>query len=88
MATTAPSGRITTIEAGVPSLTEIARFRGVDLGEPFLGNGEENGLFALSSFLAYTHFDPRPFPNLNARLEAQGIERPPAAQIPFFCKRD
>jgi TolB-like protein len=46
------------------------------------------GLYALSGFLAYTHFDPRPFPNLNARLEAQGIQRPPAAQVAFFCKRD
>lgn len=35
------AGRITTIEAGVLSLTEIASFRGLDLGEPFL---EDNGL--------------------------------------------
>jgi hypothetical protein len=46
---------------------------------------EGNGLYALSGFLNYTHFDPRPFPNLLARLEAQGIERPPAAEIPFAC---
>lgn len=30
------AGRITTIEAGVLSLTEIAAFRGLDLGEPLL----------------------------------------------------
>jgi predicted AAA+ superfamily ATPase len=38
------AGRITTIEAGVLSLTEIAHFHGLDLGEPALG---ENGLDAL-----------------------------------------
>jgi len=35
------AGRITTIEAGVLSLTEIAAFRGLDLGAPFLA---DNGL--------------------------------------------
>jgi len=35
------AGRITTIEAGVLSLTEIGIFRGIDLGRPFL---EDNGL--------------------------------------------
>jgi predicted AAA+ superfamily ATPase len=39
------AGRITTIEAGVLSLTEIAAFRGVDLGQPFLA---DNGLEPLS----------------------------------------
>ena len=48
---------------------------------------EDDGLYALSGFLNYTHFDPRPFPDLLARLEAQGIERPPAAEIPFACRR-
>jgi predicted AAA+ superfamily ATPase len=38
------AGRITTIEAGVLSLTEIAAFRGRDLGSPEL---EDNGLEAL-----------------------------------------
>ncbi|MEJ2256101.1 MAG: hypothetical protein P8X98_03725 [Woeseiaceae bacterium] len=49
---------------------------------------EGDGLFALSGFLDYTHFDPRPFPNLMARLEAQGITRPPPTEIPFACRRD
>src|SRR6185295_1211639 len=35
------AGRITTLEAGVLSLTEIASFRGIDLGSPFL---EDNWL--------------------------------------------
>jgi predicted AAA+ superfamily ATPase len=39
------AGRISTIEAGVLSLTEIASFRGVDLGRPLL---EDNGLDALA----------------------------------------
>ncbi|MEJ2298774.1 MAG: hypothetical protein P8X94_09815 [Woeseiaceae bacterium] len=49
---------------------------------------EGDGLFALSGFLDYTHFDPRPFPNLMARLQAQGITRPPPTHIPFACRRD
>lgn len=42
------AGRISTIEAGVLSLTEIAAFRGLDLGLPFLS---DNGLEPL------THID-------------------------------
>jgi predicted AAA+ superfamily ATPase len=39
------AGRITTLEAGVLSLTEIAVFHGLDLGPPFL---EDNALEALT----------------------------------------
>ena len=39
------AGRITTIEDGVLSLTEIAAFRGIDLGPPFL---DDNGLEPLT----------------------------------------
>jgi predicted AAA+ superfamily ATPase len=39
------AGRITTIEAGTLSLTEIAALRGIDLGDPFL---EDNGLEILT----------------------------------------
>jgi predicted AAA+ superfamily ATPase len=39
------AGRITTIEAGVLSLTEIASFHGLDLGEPFF---QDNGLEPLT----------------------------------------
>jgi predicted AAA+ superfamily ATPase len=39
------AGRITTIEAGVLSLTEIGEFRGLDLGKPFLA---DNGLEAVT----------------------------------------
>lgn len=41
------AGRIHTIEAGVLSLTEIARFRGIDVGEPRL---PDNGLEPLLDF--------------------------------------
>lgn len=47
----------------------------------------DDGLYALSGFLYYTHFDPTPFPNLTATLESQGIKRPPPTPIPFACKR-
>ena len=48
---------------------------------------DDDGLYALSGFLHYTHFDPRPFPRLMARLDAQGIQRPPPVAIPFACRR-
>ena len=44
-------------------------------------------LYALSGFLAYTHFDPRPFPKLSAVLEAQGVQRDNPAELNFACKR-
>ncbi len=39
------AGRINTVEAGVLSLTEVASFRGLDLGPPFL---QDNGLEVLA----------------------------------------
>jgi hypothetical protein len=45
------------------------------------------GMYTLSSFLNYTHFDPTIYPRFSALLAAQGIERPPAATIPFACVR-
>ncbi|MEP0843517.1 MAG: ATP-binding protein [Phycisphaerae bacterium] len=39
------AGRVNTLEAGVLSLTEIASFRGLELGKPFL---DENGLEPLT----------------------------------------
>lgn len=44
-------------------------------------------LFALSGFLSYTHFDPRPFPNLAATLEAQGFLRGEPVPMNFACER-
>lgn len=45
------------------------------------------GMYTLSSFLNYTHFDPTIYPRFSALLAAQGIERPPAPRIPFACVR-
>jgi len=45
-------------------------------------------LFALSGFLTYTHFDPRPYPTLAAALSAQGFLREEPAPLNFACKRD
>jgi hypothetical protein len=42
-------------------------------------------LRSLSSFLIYAHFDPRPFPNLMALLESQGVEPREPRDIPYQC---
>ena len=44
-------------------------------------------LFSLFVLMPYTHFDPRPFPNLNARLVERGAARNEAPPMNFFCKR-
>ena len=44
-------------------------------------------LFAISGFLSYTHFDPRPFPNLSAALSSQGVLRENPTELNFACKR-
>jgi TolB-like protein/Tfp pilus assembly protein PilF len=43
-------------------------------------------LFSLSTYLAYTYFDPTDYPLLADTLARQGIERPPPRPIPFACK--
>lgn len=43
-------------------------------------------LYALSGFLSYTHFDPRPFPNRAATLAAQGILREAPTELNFAYK--
>lgn len=44
-------------------------------------------LFRLFGLMSYTHFDPRPLPNLNARLVERGAERHEAPPMSFFCRR-
>ena len=44
-------------------------------------------LFALSAFLSYTHFDPRPYPTLVATLTAQGVMRDKPTELNFACNR-
>ena len=43
-------------------------------------------LTTLMQYLVYPNFDVRPFPLLQARLDADGIKRPAPAPIPFACK--
>jgi len=62
------AGRITTIEAGVLSLTEIAAFRGIDLGGPFLA---DNGLTLLTTQAFWSG------------LRAHGRARQPARDLAF-----
>ena len=47
---------------------------------------EPDFLFVLVGFLNYTHFDPRPFPNLTALLEAQGVMREAPMPMHFACR--
>lgn len=44
-------------------------------------------LYQLSRLLTYTHFDPRPFPNLSKVLVAQGVQRETIIPIPYACRR-
>ena len=44
-------------------------------------------LYALASHLTYSHFDPRPHPNLRALLEEQGIMRNEPVALNFACQR-
>ena len=46
---------------------------------------ESKDLRSLSSFLAYAYFDARPFPNLMALLESQGIQPREPREIPYQC---
>jgi tetratricopeptide (TPR) repeat protein len=60
----------------------------VDEAEELLRPLDQPGtLVRLSELLAYTHFDPAPFPNLAKRLEEQGIMRYDVAPMIFDCKR-
>jgi TolB-like protein len=47
---------------------------------------EQSGqVYALSGFLAYPQFDPRPFPSLMQVLEREQVQRPAPEPIPFAC---
>jgi TolB-like protein len=43
-------------------------------------------LRSLRNFLSYAYFDARPFPNLMALLESQGVEPREPRDIPYQCK--
>jgi hypothetical protein len=42
---------------------------------------------SMTSFLTYGSFDPRPYPNLMAVLESQGIDRAETVELPYQCRR-
>lgn len=47
---------------------------------------EQSGqVYALSGFLAYPQFDPRPFPSLMQVPEREQVQRPAPEPIPFAC---
>ena len=68
------AGRITTLEAGTLSLTEIATLRGLDLGEPFL---KDNGLEALTHASFWT----------DLRGHGQAVEQVRDAAFAAFSER-
>lgn len=41
--------------------------------------------YQIADMLSYGQFDPAPYPELVASLKRQGINRPPAIEIPFKC---
>jgi predicted AAA+ superfamily ATPase len=67
------AGRITSLEAGTLSLTEIAAFRGLELGEPYL---KDNGLEALTHISFWTG------------LREHGESRKPARDAAFAAFSD
>jgi len=47
---------------------------------------EREDLASLRDYLAYAYFDARPFPNLMAMLESQGVEPREPREIPYRCR--
>jgi TolB-like protein/Flp pilus assembly protein TadD len=50
--------------------------------KPFADSGVP---FMMTSWLIYTKFDPKPFPAVMSVLQREGVQRPPAVDIPFKC---
>lgn len=48
---------------------------------------DQQNMLAMTDYLPYAFFDPRPFPNLMALLQVQGVERGEPVAIPYRCKR-
>jgi hypothetical protein len=48
---------------------------------------ERQELISLTDYLSYGTFDPRPYPNLMALMEGQGIERGEVVELPYRCRR-
>jgi TolB-like protein len=77
---------------GIPSEDLVVRWHVLNyLGRPgeaaevLRPYDEAGGPYVLSTFLVYTFFDPRPFPNLSAALRRHGALRAEPAPIPYQC---
>ena len=54
--------------------------------ETFMPLDDNENIGSLSDYLSYAYFDPRPFPNLMAFLETQGVKPREPLEIPYRCK--
>ena len=54
--------------------------------ETLMALDESEDIRSLRNFLTYAYFDARPFPNLMALLESQGVEPREPRDIPYQCK--
>ena len=53
-----------------------------------LAEFDESGDFGmLADYLAYAHFDPKPFPNFMKKLAGQGMETRQVIDLPYRCNR-
>ena len=55
--------------------------------EALMDNDVNNDMITLVSFLGYGTFDPRPYPNLMAVLESQGIKLGEPVKTPYECRQ-
>jgi TolB-like protein len=94
-------GRTADAEAYYDSLDSLAASASVDMSVrwhvlTYLGRTAEateilrqyddaGELFALSTFLEYAFFDPRPYPNLSATLRRHGALRTEPLPVPYAC---
>ncbi len=55
--------------------------------EALMAYDDEQDMMTMASFLGYGTFDRRPYPNLMAVLESQGIEWGGPVETPYQCRR-
>ena len=53
--------------------------------ETLLGLDTAGDVVAMGDFVPYAYFDARPFPNLMAALEEQGVEPREPREMPYRC---
>jgi hypothetical protein len=54
--------------------------------ETLMALDEQGDVESLGDFMSYAYFDARPFPNLMAQLESQGIDPREPREMPYRCK--